>query len=206
MPNDYATNILVKEAMPDADMGSTYDAVLDMLITRASRLIDGMFKRKPGAFSVDMDETRYYDGSGGIEQWIDELAAAPTSVSVAESGAITSYTAWASTDYFLWPANALLDGMPYMRLDIDRLYGTKVLLYRYPKSVKVVGKFGFSTSTPKEIEQATIIQTVRWITRGRQAYQDTGAILELGQLKYTLKLDPDVETLLSVARFQRLAV
>jgi hypothetical protein len=32
--------------------------------------------------------------------------------------------------------------------------------------------------------------------RGMQMYQDTGAVVELGQLTYTLAIDPEVERIL----------
>ena len=47
---------------------------------------------------------------------------------------------------------------------------------------------------------ATIIQASRWFKRGQQAFQDTGAVVELGQLRYTQKLDPDVAALLGFLR------
>lgn len=204
MPNDYATATEVKAAISDASLGGTYDAILAALVTRASRLLDRLTGRKPGAYYVNTDVTLYFDGSGGREQWIEELAAAPTSVSVAESGSVTTYTVWASTDYLLWPYNALDRGEPYLRLDVDSLNGTKATWTRYPKAVKVVGKFGYSATVPDDVKQAVIVQCARWWKRGQQAFQDTGAIVELGQLSYTKRLDPDVELL--VEHLRRVAV
>jgi hypothetical protein len=205
MANDYCIAEDIKDNMPDVTWGSTYDLILDQLITKASRLIDGLLKREPGAFYVSADTTRYFDGSGCDQQWIGELAAAPTTVYVAETGT-TTYTTWAATDYICWPYNALLEGLPYQRLDIDEMNGTQSVWYRYRKSVKVVGKFGFAATTPPEIAQAATIQTVRWFKRGQQAFQDAGAIVELGQLRYTQQLDPDVKTILSDPRFQRMTI
>jgi hypothetical protein len=208
MANNYIAIEDIKEHLPDSSLDgeTSYDAILTALITRASRAVDGLLKRKPGAFYASTDETRYYTGSGCAEQWIDELAAAPTSVAVAETGDRTSYTAWSSTDWYPWPVNALLDGMPYMRLDLDTLYGSKALWYRYPQSIKVVGPFGFSAAVPSEIEEACIIQVVRWFKRGHQGFQDVGAIADLGQLKYVKKLDPDMETMLDLPRFARMTI
>ena len=62
------------------------------------------------------------------------------------------------------------------------------------------------TSPPDEIKQATIIQAMRWFKRGQQAFSDTGAVLELGQLRYTQKLDPDVALILESPRFGRLTI
>ena len=188
--------------MPDVTWGSTYDTILGLFATRGSRAIDRYTNRKPGAFYVSADVTRYFDGSGGTELWIGELAAAPTTVQVAETGVLTTLTTWASTDYLLHPYNALDDGEPYRRLDIDVANGTKTCWYAFPKAVKIVGKFGYSATVPDDVKQAAIIQAVRWFKRGQQAFSDTGAIVELGQLTYTKALDPDVALLIDHLRLQ----
>ncbi len=204
--NDYCLPDDIRDAMPGAEISPTADRLLTKLITRASRLIDGYFMRPVGAFFIADDTTRYYDGSGSDILWIDELAAAPTSVAVAEVGDITNYLTYASTEYLLWPYNALVDGMPYLRLDLNLLYGSKFVWYKFPKSVKIVGKFGFSVAVPDEIAEAVIIQSVRWYKRGQQAFQDTGAIVDLSQLKFVKELDPDVKTLLDQPKFQRITI
>ena len=61
----------------------------------------------------------------------------------------------------LWPYNALDNGEPYTRLVIDNLNGSKSVWYEYPKSVKIVGKFGYSAAPPDDVVQATIIQAAR---------------------------------------------
>src|SRR5512138_392139 len=112
--NDYCTVAEIKAMMQDNTWGATYDAILAILATRASRALDRFVGRANGAFYVTVDSTKYFDGSGGREQWIDELAATPTSVAVAETGALTTYTTWAATDYILWPYSST----PYLRLDV----------------------------------------------------------------------------------------
>lgn len=199
---DYVNFQQIMDAMPDATWNSSYEVILRALATRASRLIDAHLKREPGAFAVAADTTRYFTGDGCDELWIGELAAAPTSLAVAEAGILTAYTTWAATDYLLWPYNAIAEGKPYTRLDIDHWNGTKSSWYSYPKAVKIVGKFGFSTVVPDEIVEAAIIQAVRWFKRGQQAFQDTGAITQLAQLQYVKRLDPDVELILSAPKFQ----
>ena len=199
MPNDYATLAEVKAALPDTTWTLAYDAILTSAITRASREFDQLTDYWPGAFSASVDETRYFDGSDGTSIWIDALAAAPTTVAVAETGIVDtdagsggSYTTWAATDYRLWPRNATKIGQPYQRIEIDTLNGSKVVFYDYPRSVKITGKFGFAISVPDDVKQAIIAMAVRIFKRGQQAYQDTGAIVELGQLTYTQALDPGV--------------
>lgn len=200
MANDYCTAAEIKAMMPDGNWGSGYDTLLATLATRASRALDLYLGRSPGAFAVSADETRYFDGSGTTELWVGELAAAPTSVSVAEGGELSNYTDWDSSDYFLWPYNAPAMGEPYLRMDVDTLNGSKSVWSRYPMAVKVVGKFGYSTSVPEVVKMATIIQAARWFKRGQQAFEDTGAVAELGQLRYVKMLDPDVENLVNHLR------
>jgi hypothetical protein len=201
----YATLAEVKDLLgTDVSLGSTYDALLTTLLSRASRLIDDLVKRWPGYFAADTDEARYFDGSGCSEQWVDELAAAPTSIYVAETGQVDNasgsggvYTDYTAEAWFLWPDNAQRLGIPYRRIDLDILNGNKSSFYRFRRGVKVVGKFGYSVTPPADIKQAALIQAVRWFKRGQQAYQDTGAIVELGRLTYTKALDPEIQTVIS---------
>lgn len=213
MPNDYCTPGEIKAAMPDTDWASDYDAEFLRLATAASRAIDRFTKRQPGFWYVSADETRYFDGPGGRELWVGHLAAAPTSIAVAESGVIDNaggsggtYTAWAVTDYLLWPYNALLEGQPYRRVDIDVMNGSKVSWYGFHKAVKIVGKFGWATAVPEEIKQIAIIQAARWFKRGQQAYQDTGAVSDFGQLQYVQRLDPDIAAMIDYPPFREVTI
>lgn len=202
-PNDYTTTTSVKAHMENLSSTTAYDSLIASLITRASRAIDRYTLREPGAYKVDTDEVRYFDGSGQIEQFIDELATSPTEVAVDEAGSRT-YTVWASTQYDLWPYNAPQFGYPYLALSVNYLTGDKDIFYAYPKSVKITGKWGYSTAVPDDVHEAVITQTVRHLKRGQQAFQDTGAILELGQFKYVDALDPEVKEI--VKHMRRLAV
>lgn len=205
---DYCTATEIKDHLIDSQLDNTYDTILATLATRASRAIDKFTKRHNGAYAVSADSTRYFDGVDCPELLIDELAAAPTSVSVAETGDVDSsagsggtYTAWAASDYLLWPYNALQIGLPYEALIIDRQYGTKSTWYPFRKGVKIVGKFGFSVTPPDEIKEACIIQAARYFKRGQQAFMDTSANPMFQQMPYGVVtvagLDPDVEVLLN---------
>src|SRR3990167_1236048 len=206
----YATVLELRGALPDSGISSAYDILLTDLIRRASRALDRYTKWEAGSFaraSTD-EETRYYDGSGGSQQWIDPYVVAPSLLAVSESGGLASsdYTSYPSTDWFVWPPNAAAKGEPYYRIDLDTLNGNKQVFYKYPKSVKVTAPFGHSLASaiPDEIVQATVIQAARWFKRGQQAFQDTSAIVELGQLRYTQKLDPDVAEIID--HFKRVVV
>ena len=198
---DYITAEEIKDELPDVDWSEgLYDDFLELIATRVSRLIDRATNREEGAYKSETATARTFDGSGGRYQWVDEMAAAPSAVEVSEDGTLT-YTAWASTDYMLWPYNALAKGRPYVRLDVDQLNGNHALWYAFPKSVRVTAKWGYSTAVPEDLMQAVVTQCVRWFKRAQQAYQDVGGAPEVGQIRYwTRQLDPDVLTLCDMYR------
>lgn len=199
--SDYVNLIELKAVLPDEDWGTKYDPSLSWLITRASRMIDKFTQREPDTFLVDADTVRYFDGRADQphEVWIGELAQAPTTVEAAEggvmddaSGANGTYTTWATSDYLLWPDNAVLQNVPFLRLDVETLNGTKANIPPYRKAMKITGRFGYSLLVPDDVKQAVTIQCMRWFKRGQQAFKDVGAITELGQLQFVQKIDPDV--------------
>lgn len=192
MTADYCTVADIKEVLPNVSYGTGYDAVFGSLITRASRMIDRVTRREPGAYATGTAGTsRYYTGSGKVDLWVDEMAAAPSVVAVDEVGDHT-YTTWGSGDYMVWPYNTT----PYTKLEVDTINGSKAVWYKFPKSVRITAPFGFSVSVPDDIKQAVVITAVRAFQRGKQGYEDVGAIAELGQLRYVKQLDPEVQAII----------
>lgn len=200
MAADYCTATEVKAVMPDGNWGATYDALLALLAARASRAIDRLTKREPGAYAVAADTTRYFTAGSEVDLYIGELAAAPTTVSIAEAGDLTDLTPLLPADYFMEPANALAEGLPYNFIRLDTLNGDWWYWPTFQKSVVIAGKFGYSTAVQEDVKQAAIIQCARWFKRGQQGFADTGAIVELGQLTYTRALDPDVASMVEFLR------
>lgn len=196
---DYCTTVDVTDLMPDTQWSGKYEALLGSLITRSSRLIDRLVGREPGAFAAGEASARLFDGSGCRELWVDEMAAAPTLVEVDETGNL-SYVTWAATDYTVWPYN----DAPYTRLDIDQMNGNKAAWYAFPRGVRITAQWGYSLAVPEDVKMAVLIQTVRGFKRAQQAFQDVGAIVELGQLRYVQSLDPDVA--LMVDHYRRLTL
>ena len=203
--NDYCTATEIKAAAPGTTWSSTYDTLLGTLATRASRVVDRDTGRQPGYFYVSTDVTRYFDGSGTRELKIGELAAAPTSVSVAETGIVDNaagtggtYTVWTTDDYVLWPYTSDSGYEPYTRLIIaSETETTKAVWYAFKRAVKIVGKFGWAAAIPDDIKQATIIEAMRMYKRGMQGYEDAGAIQELGQLRMVKAKDPEYMSLIA---------
>lgn len=200
-PNDYATLEEVKQELDSggAVAGTSHDDLLNILITRASRLIDKFIRADPGYFKASVAEVRYFDGSGKSRLFLPPFAAAPTAVEVAETGDVAdsagnggNYTAWTTSDYLLWPYNAPQHGHPWVALDVDILNGTKSQWYSFPKCVRITTKWGYSEAVPDDVLQAVIAQVARWFKRSQQGFADAGATPDISTLKFVKKLDPDV--------------
>jgi hypothetical protein len=220
--NNYATAAEIAALLPNLDLNgyaqdgvTLYTTILTTLAGRASRAFDKWTNRKPGAYYVDADTTRYYGGpiersilfgidtndnrlgvgiDGGHVLDVDELAAAPTSIGISTTGSVTTYdVTLATTDYLLYPFNAAEDGYPYTQIVLDLLNGTVHTWYGFPRGIKIVGKFGYATATPDDIKQAVITLAARWLKRGQNAYQDRVSILDQATaLTYLNKQDSDV--------------
>jgi hypothetical protein len=195
MANDYASSTDAFGELPESSFSSSDYSNMANYVTVASRLIDAEVGRWDGFFYPTTDDvTRYYTGSGCDEQNIDEFVSI-TTLSVAESGGYSSsdYTAWSSTDYYTFPFNASVEGKPSYRLIVDE-FSSKRGFYSYPKSVKVVGIFGYSATTHPLVAQACRTQAVRWFMRAKGGWQDKVNSESMGELRYQgiSKLDGDI--------------
>jgi hypothetical protein len=198
--DEYATTQQVAQHLLEAGLidSDEFETLLSDLAVRASRLIDAWFGKYDGYFKADAAASiRYYNGNDEVEIFPDHMAVAPTEVAVAEAGDLTNYTVWASTDYILYPLNAVADGQPFRSILIDRINGTKWKWYKFPQAVKITAQWGWHVEVHPVIEEACIVQVARWFKRGQQAFQDAGAVTDLTQLRYLKKIDPEVQLLLS---------
>ena len=108
-----------------------------------------------------------------------------------------TFTVWVlDTDFYTLPYNAALIGEPIRRLEIVPKTGPTKGVWTYgPKRIRIKGKFGIATDPPADIARAALIQSQRWYMRALQGWQETGAVAELSQLRFTQQLDPDVKTI-----------
>lgn len=127
------------------------DSVIEDILKTASRYIDGVTRRR--FYQNTNDETRYYTPIADDILFIDDLAAAPTSIKTDTTYDRTYATTIASSDYDLEPSNALLDGQPYTRVDIAPL--SPHYFPEFSRSVQIVGKFGFPF-VPSDIKGACL--------------------------------------------------
>lgn len=152
---DYATLDVVK-----ARIGATtsaQDAMLGALITAASRAVDDYCQR---SFYQSASQTRYFSPEED-EQLVevDDLLTV-TSLTTDGDGDGTYETTWATTDYVLTPWNAVQQTRPYTQIRRNESVGRYVFPY-LPRSVKITGTWGYWTSTPTPVVEATIRMTER---------------------------------------------
>jgi len=167
------------------------EMALEQILDGASRWIDKFCGRR---FYAE-DETRYYTPQYSNLLEVDDLLSV-TSLQTDEDGDRTYDITWASTDYDLYPYNAILDGQPYtlIRVAPEGDHGFP----RVAKGVKIIGSFGYCaiTSLPADVRDACLLQSERLYKRKDAPFGVAGSG-DLGQMRLIAELDPDVKQLLS---------
>jgi hypothetical protein len=145
------------------------DAVMEDIVEQSSRYIEEQTGRR--FWKPTNDETRYYTPTKSTYLDIDDLSAAPTSVSVDYSNAVTRvYTALTATDYDLLPENASTVGEPYTAIEMRFTSGDYLPTQR--SGVKIVGKFGWP-SVPDNIKN-DCLAIAHNVWMGRQGQTGSG--------------------------------
>jgi hypothetical protein len=186
--NGYASLNEVKAALRITD--AVDDALLEMAVESASRLIDGHAARQ---FWSAGTAARYFVAQDDFVVEVDDLSSATVTVQTAQDADGIFDTTWKTTDFQLEPLNAVLDGIPWPYTTI-RAVGD----YLWPVSggealVKVTGVYGWP-SVPIAIKQACIIQASR-IFKRLDSPLGVAGFGDLGAIRVTRDLDPDVAQL-----------
>lgn len=197
LTNAYATLNELKAATRIAD--NVDDSLLEMAIESASRAIDSYTNRN---FYSSGTATRYYAPQNSYICETDDIISLS---SLTTLDADDNYTVtWAAKDYQLEPLNGFVDGfsVPYTRIRAIDDYVFETLGGQ--ATVKVVGVFGYATTVPMSIKQATIIQASR-IYKRLDSPLGVAGFGELGVVRVGSKLDPDVAQLVDSFRRIRMA-
>lgn len=188
--NGYASLNEVKAALHITD--NVDDSLIEMATEAASRMIDGYTGRY---FYSSGTATRYYAAQDDFICEIDDVANSTITLQTANNADGVYDTTWGTDDYQLEPLNGVADGInwPYTRI---RAIGD----YLWPISggealVKLTATFGWS-AIPIAIKQATIIQASR-IFKRLDSPLGVAGFGDMGALRVSRYLDPDVEQLVS---------
>ena len=188
--NGYATLNQVKAALRISD--ATDDSLIEMATESASRLIDAYCGRN---FLNAGTATRYFHADDPYVVQIDDarsISAVATSTS--EDGVydvnwdVTAHTG----DVQAEPLNDYVGGIvwPYTRL---RAIGDYLFPVDRETTVKVTAVFGWA-STPKVVEQATVLQAMRLFAR-LQSPLGVAGVSDTGIMRVSRGLDTDVSQL-----------
>lgn len=134
--------------------------------------------------------TRYYTPEDAISLNIDDIVTV-SSVATDNDLLFTYTTVWSTSDFVVEPINNPRKGWPYNRLVA---VGAYVWPFQIPQSVKITGAWGWS-AVPQEIQLATKIQASRLFIRRQSPFGIAGSP-ELGTVRLSSRLDPDVEALI----------
>lgn len=190
LTNCYCTLAQLKASLAITD--TTDDTQLEAAITAVSRNIDdltGRFFYSDG--TTNTAAVRYYTPNSPTRLFVDDF------VSISEVAEDTAYartysTVWASTDYAYEPINNSRLSKPYTQLMAFKNYTFPV---GQPQAIRVSGVFGWS-AVPEVVRQACLIQSSRVFNRNASPFGIAGSP-DLGTVRLSARLDPDVQVLLN---------
>jgi hypothetical protein len=189
--NGYCTLADVKAALRVSD--TLDDSLLEMAIESASRLVDGYCGRE--FFSAGTVTRIYTPTDNFITDLDDYVSIATLKVSSLADGNFD--LTWNAADYQTEPLNGLIDGI---RFPIDRVRACGDYLFvtlGNIATVQVTGVAGWS-AIPIQVKQATVIQAMRIFKRLDSPLGITFG--ELGAMRVSMRLDPDVAQLVEPLR------
>ena len=163
MAQAYATVPDLKSRLDIDD--SEDDTYLGGILEAVSRSVDDYTGRR---FYVNSsDETRVYTVCfASIFECPDDVISL-TSLKTDTTNDGTFDRTWAAADYELWPWNSATDSKPYTELRVAEDSSSNSYTFETaPRGLQLVGKFGYWTSTPPVIKEATIREAKLWYLEG----------------------------------------
>jgi hypothetical protein len=192
MANEYITKAELKPPLEIPAADTQYDAQLDIAREAASRACDG-YKH---TLFYPATQTRYYSP----DPYQDELRIHDlntlTSLQLDFDGDDTFEETWTEgTDFDLLPLNHSVDGIPANRIRLRPSVGRN--WPSYPKSVKLVGSFGWA-ATPVNVKLATALLANRLFKRLRETPYAIMSVVagDMVAAARIGKVDPDAANLL----------
>jgi hypothetical protein len=178
------------------DTDASRDTSLESVIEACSRAIDDY-----AGFHLYADGTdtiRYYRATTSQICYVDNLISVTTLKTDGDGSRAYSDT-WAVTDFDLQPDNA--SGDPYQWITITPSGGYVFPLWS--RGVKITGKFGWSTATPKQAAEACLLMVEQlWLRKDKPFGVSGGAGAMLSaDVQSIMYNDPHIMSLLM--RFKR---
>ena len=189
LTNAYCTLSDLKTSLAIEDIAD--DTALEAAILTASRMIDdytGRFFYRDGTTAAPV--VRYYTAQDWYTCNVDDFVSL-SQIATDDNFDQLYTTIWQSDDYMVEPVNNPRRGWPLSRLLAIDSY---IFPYNLPQSVKVTAVWGWP-SIPAEIAMATKLQASRLFIRRQSPFGIAGTP-DLGTVRLSSRLDPDVEALI----------
>jgi hypothetical protein len=188
--NGYCTLAQLKASLAITD--TTDDTQLEAAISAVSRNIDdltGRFFYSDGTTTTAA--VRYYTPNAPKQLFTDDIVSV-SEVAEDTSETRTYSTVWASGDYAYEPINNPRLAKPYTQLIA---FGNYTFPVGQTQAIRVSGIFGWS-AVPEVVRQACLIQSSRVFNRNASPFGIAGSP-DLGTVRLSARLDPDVQVLLN---------
>lgn len=186
MANEYVTDDELKATL--SLTGTTFaDADVTSANGAASRAIDKVC----GRFFYTSTQTRYYSPDNEWRLEIHDLNDLTSLKTDPDGDGTFQYTWTEHTDFELEPLNAATDGEPWTAIR-RRPAGGYYLPCLMPRSVQVIGDFGWAATPPAIVQAASILAT-RLLVRSRQA--PLAVLINAETAARIASTDPDVAAL-----------
>jgi len=198
---DYITLAeLKKRIWPDDEVpDDVNDTQLESVITATSFLINRLTGRR--FYTTAADETRYYTADNSQALYLPDDIQSITTLQTDDDGDGTYEDTWtADVDYRLCPDTAATDGLPYTWIEVGP-DGEEAFPVGIRRGVKIVGKFGYSSSTtvagtPAIVRECCALQCQRLFERRNSPYGMIGNPVT-GMFSSITELDPDIKFMLA---------
>ena len=192
--NGYASLNQIKAALRITD--AVDDALLEMAVESASRMIDGYSERY---FYSGGTATRYFYTEDPYVVQTDDFRTLTSLKTSSDADGVYDIT-WAATDYQLEPMNDFHGGLPWPYTRI-RAVGDYTFPTTPENTVEVVASYGWP-NIPTAITQATVIQASR-IFKRLDSPLGVAGFGDVGVMRVSSSLDPDVRMLVDPYRRMR---
>jgi len=201
--NGYATRNQVKAALRIGTADTQDDDLIDNCAGAASRLIDGYANRQ--FWQYGSATVRVFTAGDEFVCEIDDISSTAITLKTSTNADGTFDVTWTASDYQLEPVG-ILDGLTVPRTRIravgDYLFPTLNANYGEEALVQLTAIYGWP-SVPEPITQAVIIQASRIFKRYDSPLGVAG-FGDLGAIRVTRALDPDVAQLVEPYRRMRM--
>lgn len=202
--NSYATRNQVKAALRIGTADTQDDDLIDNCAGAASRLIDGYANRQ--FWQYGSATVRLFTAADSFVCEIDDIASTAITLKTQTNADGNFDVTFTPTDYQLEPVNGILDGLtvPFTRIRAvgDFLFPTLNANFGLEALVQLTAIYGWP-SVPEPITQAVIIQASRIFKRYDSPLGVAG-FGDLGAIRVTRALDPDVAQLVEPYRRMRM--